>query len=249
MRRRRPRTRRGRRARASGAPQRLPAARRPPRHAGRRRAVAGTSPRTSTACAAARSAVRATGTATPAGTLRSGDARKADGGAEVEERLGARSVERLARPLLDPAHVRVDREDVAPEGEVSDRRSGVGPDAGQFGQVVRPPVRRDVGCSPVQADRPPVVAQPLPLDDRLGGRGCGQRLDGRPPLEPPLVPGDHPLDLGLLQHHLADEDRVGIPCVPPGEVTAVSGVPRDSAPFSPARVWGGGVRGTGAPCA
>ena len=79
-------------------------------------------------------------------------------------------VEVLARALLDPPHVRVDRQLVAPEREVADRRGGVWADAGKLGQVVGPAVLGDDPCRAVQADRPPVVAEPLPGDDHVGRR-------------------------------------------------------------------------------
>src|SRR5882672_1003899 len=62
------------------------------------------------------------------------DPREADRRAEVEERLRARAVEQSAGPLLDAAHVRVDRKHVAPEREVPDGGRRVRPDARQFGE-------------------------------------------------------------------------------------------------------------------
>ena len=79
------------------------------------------------------------------------------------------AVELLAGALLDAAHVRVDGQHVAPEREVADGRRGVRPDARELGQVVRPAVLRDLLRGAVQAERAPVVAEPLPLDDHLAG--------------------------------------------------------------------------------
>ena len=135
------------------------------------------------------------------------------------------AVERLAGALLHAADVRVDRQHVAAEGEVADGGRRVRPDAGQLGQVVRPAALGDRLRSAVQVDRSPVVAEPLPLDDHLGRRRGGERLDRRPPLEPALPARDHAIDLRLLEHHLGDEDRVGVVRVPPRQVAAVRGVP------------------------
>ena len=50
------------------------------------------------------------------------------------------------------------------------------PTPGQLGQIVRPAARRDPRRRPVQVDRAPVVAEPLPLADRVArGRG-GERV-------------------------------------------------------------------------
>ena len=127
--------------------------------------------------------------------------------------------------LLDALHVRVDGQDVAAEREVADRSRGVRADAGQLGQVVRPPVGRDVLRGAVQADRAPVVAEALPLDDHVRGRRGCERLDGRPALEPGPPARDHAVDLRLLQHDLAHQDRVGIRRLAPREIAPVLAVP------------------------
>src|SRR4029077_9086858 len=74
---------------------------------------------------------------------------------------------------------------------------------------------------PVQADGPAVVAEPLPRNDHLCSRSTGQRLDGRPALEPRLPARDDAIDLRLLQHHLADEDGVRVAGVAPGQIATV----------------------------
>src|SRR5439155_25513312 len=74
---------------------------------------------------------------------------EADRRAEIEERLRARGVERLAGALLHATHVGVERQDVAAEGEVADRRRGVRADARELGQVVGPSVLRDCARGPV----------------------------------------------------------------------------------------------------
>ena len=52
-----------------------------------------------------------------------------------------------------------------------------------------------------------------------------QRLDGRPAREPRLVARDHAGHLGLLEHDLRDEDRVGVAGAPPRQVAALARVP------------------------
>ena len=64
----------------------------------------------------------------------------------------------------------------------------------------------------------------------------GERLDRRPALEPGEVPRNDAFDLGLLQHHLGDEDRVRVARVTPGEVAAVRREPRRQEPLHRARV-------------
>ena len=192
------------RAPRTAAPRRRRGAAAPP-------AAAGTTPRTATASAAARTAARATGSAPRAGRRsQRGHARQAHGRAEIEERLQRLRAERVSRSLLDPGDVRVDREHGLAVGLVADRGGRVGADARERRQVVRPAVRRDDLRRPVQADRAAVVAEPLPLPDHVGGRGCGERGRRRPALEPGEPAWDHALDLRLLQHHFRDEDRVRV---------------------------------------
>ena len=62
----------------------------------------------------------------------------------------------------------------------------------------------------VEVERAPVVAEPLPGADHVAGRRCGERRRIGPALEPLEPARDHALDLRLLQHHLADEDRVRV---------------------------------------
>ncbi len=84
----------------------------------------------------------------------------------------------------------------------------------------------------VQVDGAAVVAEPLPLDDHLAERRGGERLDRRPALEPATPARDHALDLRLLQHHLADEDRVRIAGLPPREIPPVLAVPSQKCSFT-----------------
>ena len=206
------------------------ATRRPPRPAPRAAAArrrrgatpppgaGGTSPRSATAAGGARNEARATGIRRPAGTRRSAAPREADARAEVHQRLAARGRERVAGPLLHAADVRVDRQNRLTPREVADGGRRVRADPRQLGQVGRPALRRDPLCRPVQRERPPVVAQALPLPDHVRGRRRRERRCGRPALEPALEPRRDACCLRLLQHHLGDEDRVRIAGSAPGQV-------------------------------
>ena len=78
----------------------------------------------------------------------------------------------------------------------------------------------------VEGKGPPVVAEALPLADHVGGRCDRELFDPRPALEPPLPARQHALDLRLLGHDLADEDRVRVARPPPRQVASVLHEPR-----------------------
>src|SRR5581483_71497 len=101
---------------------------------------------------------------------------EADGRAEIEERLRARTVERGGGPLLHAAHVRVERQHVLTEREVAQCGRGVRADAGQLRQVLGPPTLGDDARGAMQVDRAAVVAETLPLDDHVSRVGSGERL-------------------------------------------------------------------------
>ena len=73
----------------------------------------------------------------------------------------------------------------------------------------------------VEVERAPVVPEPLPLADHVGGGRRRERLDRGPALEPGAIARNDALDLRLLEHHLADEDRVRVARPPPRQVAAV----------------------------
>src|SRR5262249_34583555 len=129
--------------------------------------------------------------------------------------------ERVAGSLLHAAYVRVDRENVAAEGEVADRGRGVRPDSWKLCQVVWPSVRRDDAGGAVKVEAASVVTEPLPLADDVRRRCVRERVDGRPPLKPGEEARDDALDLRLLQHDLGDEDRVRVARLAPGKITAL----------------------------
>ena len=153
------------------------------------------------------------------------DAGDADRCPEIEERLRTGAVEARPGALLNPPDVRVDRQHVAPEGEIADGGGGVRTDAGELGEVVRPAVNGHLPGGTVQIDGAAVVAEPLPLDDHVRRGRARERLDARPALEPGLPARDHAVDLRLLQHDLRDEDRIGIVRPPPGQIAPVLLVP------------------------
>jgi len=84
--------------------------------------------------------------------------------------------------------------------------------------------------SSVQLASSTVIAQALPgpQDVRLSGRS--QVGHGRKPLQKSLEIVADPLDLGLLQHDLADPDAVGITGPPPGQIPARPAVPGEQRP-------------------
>ena len=81
------------------------------------------------------------------------------------------------------------------------------------------------GCL-VERDGATVVAETLPGADHVCPRGCGELAWGGPTLEPRSPAFDYAIDLCLLEHHLADEDRVRVARVSPGQIASVRFVPR-----------------------
>ena len=150
---------------------------------------------------------------------------KADRGSEVHQSLPTLAAEAVSGPFLHAAHVRVLRQHGPAERECGDGVRCVPADAGELRQVRRPPARRDLPSGAVEVNGPAVVPEPLPLADgvRDGGRREGRR--GRPPLEPGEVARHDSLDLRLLEHDLADEDRVGIAGASPRKVAPVLAKP------------------------
>ena len=88
------------------------------------------SPRSATAGEAARSVARGRADGGERADAAARYAREADRRTEVEQRLGALAVERLACSLLHAPDVRVERQHVAAEREVAHGRGRVGPTPG-----------------------------------------------------------------------------------------------------------------------
>ena len=102
-----------------------------------------------------------------------------------------------------------------------------GPDAGQLGQVLRPAVRGDASRRGLERQGPAVVAEPAPCCEDVARWRFRQGLGVRESLEERLVVRDDAGGLGLLEHHLAHEQRVGVARGAPWEGAAVVGVPRE----------------------
>ena len=109
--------------------------------------------------------------------------------------------------------------------EGRDRVRCVPPNAGELGEVVRPALGGDPLCRAVKVDGAAVVPEPLPRADHVREGRLRKRVEGRPALEPGQVARDDPLDLGLLEHHLRDEDRVRIAGAAPRKVAAETAKP------------------------
>ena len=76
-----------------------------------------------------------------------------------------------------------------------------------------------------------MLAEPLPSADYIGRRDGGERLRGRPASEPVEVVRNDALDLGLLEHDLAHEDRIRVARVPPGEISTSLREPLEQQPL------------------
>ena len=155
------------------------------------------------------------------------DASEADRGPEIHERLRRGRREVLVRAAPNALDVHVHREHVIAEREAAHCRCRVRADARKRREVVRPALERDDLRGAVQVHRAPVVAEPLPLADRVGRRRRGERSHRRPPLQPREVERDHAVDLRLLKHDLRDEDRVRVTRATPREIAAVHVEPRE----------------------
>ncbi len=71
-----------------------------------------------------------------------------------------------------------------------------------------------------------VVAQAGPEGEHVIARSVGEGLDGREALDESLEVGDDGGDLGLLEHELGQELRVGVVApAAPGQVSLVAVVP------------------------
>ena len=150
-----------------------------------RRAAGGTSLRSATACAAARSATRATGTRRRAG-------RRSQRGMRARQIVAPRSKSAWAQPPSNASPVRsCTRRTFVSTGSTSRPNAKLPTAAAVYGPTPgssvrssgQPPLGDDARCR-VKRHRAPVVAEPLPLEDDLGGGGGRQGLDGRPALEP-----------------------------------------------------------------
>ncbi|OPZ42838.1 MAG: hypothetical protein BWY94_02021 [Actinobacteria bacterium ADurb.BinA094] len=81
--------------------------------------------------------------------------------------------------------------------------------------------------APVQAQRPVVVAEALPAEQDFAEGRRREALEVGPDTHPFLVTRDHPRHRRLLQHDLADQDRVRVGGPSPRKVAAVLLVPAE----------------------
>jgi len=145
----------------------------------------------------------------------------------------ARALRRLQReePRQDALHVAVDQGLGASEGDREDRARRVGPDPGQ-----RQPAGARRGEAPAELPHhharrraegagARVVAEAAPQREQLGLVGRRQGPHVRQARQEALVVGHDRLDARLLQHRLADPDRVGVARAPPGQVATLGAVP------------------------
>jgi hypothetical protein len=114
-----------------------------------------------------------------------------------------------------------------------DRAGGVGSDAGNLAQLARSdrqraaPRIRNLSCAVPQVARARVIPEACPHGEHVVERGRGERLDRRKPRHPAFPVRDHGLHAGLLQHDLADPDRIRIARTAPRQVTPGAAVMRD----------------------
>jgi hypothetical protein len=142
--------------------------------------------------------------------------------------------------VIDREHASEHTRDIAVDERrtfaIRDRRDctgGVGPDAGHLTQLARP--RRQCAgkrlghClrARVEVTRARVVAKARPRGEHIVERRGGERGHRRELRHPALPVRDHRLDARLLQHDLADPDRIWITRATPGQVAAVTPIVRD----------------------
>jgi len=137
---------------------------------------------------------------------------------------------------LDPEHAGEHARDVAIHqrhalvvGDRCDRARGVGPDAADRTQLGGGAwqLLADLACGRVQVAGARVVAEAGPLREHVVERRGGERAERRKLREPALPVRDDGRDARLLEHHLADPDRVRVARAAPRQVSLHRGVVRD----------------------
>ena len=120
--------------------------------------------------------------------------------------------------------VAIDQRGALAERDRGDRARGVRADPGHLAELGRARwqraavARADLAGARVQVARARVVAEPGPRGEHVVERRLGERRHGREPGHPALPVRDHRRDPGLLQHDLADPDRVGVAGPPPRQI-------------------------------
>jgi hypothetical protein len=72
-----------------------------------------------------------------------------------------------------------------------------------------------------------VIAKVLPDFQHLIRTSVSQGTHGWKSREKATIIGNNRLHLGLLEHDLGNPNRIRIPCVPPGEIAGMTGVPSE----------------------
>ncbi len=137
-----------------------------------------------------------------------------------------------APPAQDPEGIAVHGGQGHAEGDAEDRPGRVRPHPREAAEALGigghlAPFPNQLPGRLVEEAGPAVEAQPFPRFEDLVFVGGGQGGQIGEPLEKPVVVGNDPLHLGLLEHHLREPDPVGIPGLPPGQSPAVLPVPSE----------------------
>lgn len=134
-------------------------------------------------------------------------------------------------PKQHARHVAVDDGSAFAMHDAGNRASGVATDPWQgdeFGCTLRhravEPGHARLRCL-VQSTGAAVVAKPLPQGEDLVLLRGRERSHRGPACDERLEPLDHPTDLRLLQHALADEGAITAPLAPPRKIPRVLGEP------------------------
>ncbi len=130
-------------------------------------------------------------------------------------------------PAQDSRHIAVHQRLAPTEGDAGDGPGGVAADARQRQQILSGLGQMTAeSCDnflrgPVQIPGARVVAETLPQFDHRIETSARQLLDGREPLEKPLVVGHHRRDPRLLQHDLGDPDGIWIFGSSPRQISGI----------------------------
>jgi len=95
--------------------------------------------------------------------------------------------------------------------------------AAEAGLILRPAAGGDELGRPPEVERSPWISQPLPEAKDVVAAGGGAGVGCGPAVDEPLPTIHHPVHLGLLQHHLADQHLPAVLGVPPGQVMPARG--------------------------
>ena len=152
------------------------------------RGAGGTSPRTALASASAPHGHRETGTTAASG-------HESHRGMRAMQIVAPRSMSAWADAALNDSPVRRSTRSTftstgstsSPNAKQRIAAAVYGPTPGSSVRSSGQPVGRHALRGAVEVQRAPVVAEPLPLPDHVGGSRRRERVDGRPALQPGLV--------------------------------------------------------------